>query len=52
MVCGFMSSTGIGPLRFIKSEVSADIYQEILEHFVLSTADKLYKDAVSLSSRT
>ncbi len=32
-------------LCFLKSTVNAVIYQEILEHFMLSSADKLYGDA-------
>ncbi len=40
-----MSSAGVGPLCFLKSTVNAAIYQEILEHFMLSSADKLYGDA-------
>ncbi len=45
MIWAAMSSAGVGPLRFLKSTVNAAIYQEILEHFVLSSADKLYGDA-------
>ncbi len=33
------------PLCFIKSKVNAAVYQEILEHFMLPSADKLYGDA-------
>ncbi len=40
-----MSSAGVGPLCFLKSTVNATIYQEILEHFMLPSADKLYGDA-------
>ena len=40
-----MSSAGVGPLCFIKSKVNAAVYQEILEHFMLPSADKLYGDA-------
>ncbi|KAJ7324843.1 hypothetical protein JRQ81_017863 [Phrynocephalus forsythii] len=40
-----MSSAGVGPLCFIKSRVNPAIYQEILEHFMLPSADKLYGDA-------
>ncbi len=32
-------------LCFLKSTVNADIYQNILEHFMLPSADKLYGDA-------
>ncbi len=45
MVWGAMSSAGVGPLCFLKSTVYAAIYQNILEHFVLPSADKLYGDA-------
>ncbi len=45
MIWGAMSSAGVGPLCFIKSKVNAAIYQEILEHFMLPSADKLYGDA-------
>ncbi len=40
-----MSSAGVGPLCFLKSTVNVAIYQEILEHFMLPSADKLYGDA-------
>ncbi len=45
MIWAAMSSAGVGPLCFPKSTVNAAIYQEILEHFVLLSADKLYRDA-------
>ncbi len=35
----------VGPLCFIKSKVNAAVYQEILEHFMLPSADKIYADA-------
>ncbi len=41
---GCLSSAGVGPLCFLKSTVNAAIYQEILEHFMLPSADKLYED--------
>ncbi len=40
-----MSSAGVGPLSFLKSTVNSAIYQEILEHFMLPSADKLHGDA-------
>lgn len=40
-----MSSAGVGPLGFIKSRVSAAVYQDILEYFMLPSADELYGDA-------
>ncbi len=45
MVWAAMSSAGVGPLCFLKSTVNTDIYQDILEHFMLSSADKLYGHA-------
>ncbi len=45
MIWAAMSSAGVGPLCFLKSTVKAGIYQEILEHFMLPSADKLYGDA-------
>ncbi len=45
MIWAAMSSAGVGPLCFLKSTVNAAIYQEILEHFMLPSADKLYEDA-------
>ncbi len=45
MIWAAMSSVGVGPLCFLKSTVNTAIYQEILEHFMLLSADKLYGDA-------
>ncbi len=45
MIWAAMSSAGVGPLCFLKFTVNAAIYQEILEHFMLPSADKLYGDA-------
>jgi len=45
MIWAAMSSAGVDPLCFLKSTVNAAIYQEILEHFMLPSADKLYRDA-------
>ncbi len=45
MIWAAISSAGVGPLCFLKSTVNADIYQEIIEHFMLPSADKLYGDA-------
>ncbi len=41
MIWAAMSSAGVGPLCFLKFTVNAAIYQEILEHFMLPSADKL-----------
>ncbi len=45
MIWAAMSSAGVDPLCFLKSTVNAAIYQDILEHFMLPSADKLYEDA-------
>ena len=45
MIWGAVSSAGDGPLCFIKSGVTAAVFQEILGHFMLPSADKLYGDA-------
>ncbi len=45
MIWGEMSSAGVGPLCFLKTNVTAPVYQEILEHFMLPSADQLFKDA-------
>ncbi len=46
-----MSSTGVGPLCFLKSNVTAPVYQDILEHFVLPSADQLFKDTDFISQQ-
>ncbi len=45
MIWAAMSSAGVGPLCFLKSTVNAAIYQDIFDHFMLPSADKLYGDA-------
>ncbi len=40
-----MSSAGVGPLCFLKTNVTAPVYKDILEHFMLPSADQLFKDA-------
>ncbi len=40
-----MSSADVGSLCFLKSTVNAAIYQNILKHFMLPSAEKLYGDA-------
>uniref|UniRef100_A0A8C1KR58 Transposase Tc1-like domain-containing protein n=1 Tax=Cyprinus carpio TaxID=7962 RepID=A0A8C1KR58_CYPCA len=45
MIWGAMSSAGVGPLCFLKTKVPAPVYQEILEHFMLPSADQLFEDA-------
>ncbi len=51
MIWTAMSSAGVGPLCFLKSTVNAAICQEILEHFMLPSADKLYRDADFISQQ-
>ena len=38
-----MSAAGIGPLCFLRTNVTAASHQEVLEHFLLSTAEKLFR---------
>ncbi len=45
MIWAAMLSADVGPLCFLKSTINVAIYQEILEHFMLPSADKLYGDA-------
>ncbi len=45
MIWGAMSSAGVGPLCFLKTNVTAPVYQEILEHFMLPSAGQLFKHA-------
>ncbi len=45
MIWGTMSSAGVGPLCFLKTNVTAPVYQNILEQFMLPSADQLFKDA-------
>ncbi len=52
MIWAAMSSAGVGPLCFLKSTVNAAIYQEILEHFMLPSADNFMEMLISFSSRT
>ncbi len=44
MIWGAMLSAGVGPLSFLKTNVTAPVYQDILEHFILPSADQLFKD--------
>ncbi len=45
MIWGAMSFAGVDPLCFLKTNVTSPIYQYILEHFMLPSADQLFKDA-------
>ncbi len=44
MICVAMSSAGVGPLCFFKTNITAPVYQEFLEHFMTPSADQLFKD--------
>ncbi len=45
MIWGAMSSAGVGPLCFLKINVTAPVYQQTLENFMLRSADQHFKDA-------
>ncbi len=45
MIWAAMLSAGVGPLCFLKFTINTAVYQEILEHFMLPSSDKLYGDA-------
>ncbi len=45
MIWGAMSSAGVGSLCFLKTNITAPVYQEMLEHFMLPSADQLFKNA-------
>ncbi len=45
MIWVAMSSAGVGPLCFLKTNVIAPVYKVILELFMLPSADQLFKDA-------
>ncbi len=40
-----LSSAGVGPLCFLKTNVIAPVYKVILERFMLPSAEQLFKDA-------
>ncbi len=45
MIWAAVMYAGVGPLCFLKSTVNAAVYQEMLQHFMLPSADKVYGDA-------
>ncbi len=45
MIWVAMSSAGIGPMCFLKTNFTAPFYQYILEHFMFPSADQFFKDA-------
>ncbi len=45
MIWDAMSSAGVGPLFLLKTNVTAPVYQELLEHFMLPSANQHFKDA-------
>ncbi len=42
MIWGAMLSAGVGPLCFLKTNVTAPVYKEILEHFMLPSANPAF----------
>ncbi len=44
MIWGAISSAGVGPLCFLKTNVTVPVHQDLLEHFMLPSADQLFKD--------
>ncbi len=44
MIWGAISSAGVGPLCFLKTNVTAHVYQYILGHFMLPSPKQLFKD--------
>ncbi len=44
MIWGAMSSAGVRPLCFLKTNVTVPVYKDIVEHFMLPSADQLSKD--------
>ncbi len=40
-----MSSAGVDPLCFLKTNITAPVYQNILKNFILPSTDQLSKDA-------
>ncbi len=45
MIWGAMSSAVVGPLCFLKTNFTAPVYNKIFEHFMLPSADQLFKNA-------
>ena len=45
MIWGAMSSEGVGKLCFLKSKVTATVYPNVLEDFMIPSAEDLYGDA-------
>ncbi len=45
MIWGAMLSASVGPLCFLKTNVTAPVYQVFLDHFMLPSADQLFKYA-------
>ena len=42
MVWGGTSAAGVEPLCFLRTNVTAAVYEEVLEHFLLLTAEQLF----------
>ncbi len=52
MIWGAVTSASGCLFCFSKSKVNTAVYQEIMEHFMLPSADKLYGDADFLFQET
>ncbi len=46
MIWGALSSAGVRPLCFLKTNVTVPVYKDIVEHFMLPSADQLSKDFI------
>ncbi len=51
MIWGAMSSAGVGPVCFLKTNVTAPVYQDILEHLCFLLLTSFLKMLISFSSR-
>ena len=45
MVWGAMAAGGVGQLCFLKSNVNGEVYQQVLEYFVLSAGEEIFRFA-------
>ena len=42
MVWGAMAAGGVGQLYFLKSNVNAEVYQQVLEYFMLPAGEEIF----------
>ncbi len=52
MIWGAMSSAGVGPLCFLKTNITAPVYKEIMEHSCFLLLTSFLKMLISFFSRT